>query len=78
MAEFLSGAGPVVLVETDVLDARVVLEIHDALGGETQELADLIVAGIPELAVMPGILDQNFMSANRAHAVVNALSLIHI
>src|ERR1022692_389160 len=64
MAEFLAGVGAVVLVETDVFDAWIVFEIKDTFGGEAQELADLIVAGIPEMAVMAGILDQNFMRAD--------------
>ncbi len=39
-----------------------------------RNMADLIVAGIPELAVVPGIFDQDFMSANRIHAVVDAVA----
>ena len=74
MAEFLAGIRAVVLEEADVLDARVALEVENALGGEAQELPDLVVAGIPELAVVPGIFDQHFMSAHRTHAVVNAVA----
>src|ERR1700740_42673 len=74
MAEFLSRIGTVVLVETDVLNARIALEVKDALGREAQELADLVVAGMPELPVVPRILHQNFMRAHRTHAAVNAVA----
>ena len=47
MAEFLAGVGTVILVETDVLDARVAFEVENSLGGEAKKLADLIVAGMP-------------------------------
>ena len=74
MAEFLPGAGTEILKEADVLDTRVALEIQDALGGQAQELSNLIVAGIPELPVVPGILHQHFVGADRIHAVVNPVA----
>ena len=74
MAEFLPGAGAVILEETHVLDARIVLKVHNPFCGETQKLPNLLIAGIPQLAVVPGILHQNFMSPNRTHAVVNAVA----
>ena len=66
MAEFLAGARAEILEKTDVLDARVVLEIQNAFGGQAQELPNLIVARIPQMAVMARILDQNFVRADRA------------
>jgi len=64
MAEFLAGTGAVILVHTDVLDARIALEVQDSFGGETQKLPNFIIACVPQLAVVPGILHQNLMRAN--------------
>ena len=75
MAEFLARIGAVIFEEADVLDARIALEVHDAFGGQAQELSDLIVTGIPQMAVMPGIFHQNFVSAHRAHAIINAIPM---
>ena len=66
--------GAVILEEADVLDARVALEIQNALGRQAQKLPNLVVAGIPQLPVVPGILDQHFVSAHGTHAVVNAVA----
>ena len=74
MAEFLPGVGAVIFEKADIFDARVALEIEDAFGGQTQELPDLFVAGLPQMPVVSGILDQHFMRAHRAHAVVNAIA----
>ena len=74
MAEFLPGAGAIIFIKADVLDARIALEIEDAFGGEAQELANFVVAGIPEMPVVTGILHQNFVRANGAHAVVDAVA----
>ncbi len=41
---------------------------------EQQELLDLGVRGLPQLAVMLGIFDQDFVRAQRRHAVVESLS----
>ena len=74
MAEFLACAFTVILVETYVLDARIALEIEDALGGQAQKMSDLVVTGIPQMTVVARIFDQHFMRANRVHAVVNAIA----
>src|SRR5580658_3836226 len=74
MAEFLPGVWPEILEEADVLDAWIVLQVHDALGGQSQELPDLVVAGLPEMPVVPGIFHQNFMSADGTHAIIDAVA----
>ena len=74
MLELLSGAGSVILEDADVLEAPIALQVLNALRGQQQELFDLGVAGVPQLAVMRGIFHQHFVRADRAHAVVNAVA----
>jgi hypothetical protein len=57
VTELLAGVLPVIFEETHVLDARITLQIEDALRGKAQELSDLIVTRAPKMAIMPGILD---------------------
>ena len=61
MLEFLSGHGPVILKDADVLEAAVALEVVDALAGQQQELLDFGVARVPQLAVVADILDQHLV-----------------
>ena len=74
MAEFLPGVLAVILEQADVFDARIALEIEDALGGQPQEMSDLIVAGVPQMPVVTRIFDQNFMRADRVHAVIDPVA----
>ena len=74
MAEFLAGILAIVFEQADVLDARVALEVENALGGEAKEVRDLIVAGIPQMPVVARIFDQHFMRAHRMHAVINSVA----
>jgi len=66
MVEFLSGGGAVILENADVLEPAVALQILNSLRGQTQELFDFDVAGIPEMPVVARILDQYFMRADRS------------
>src|SRR5579871_4605295 len=61
MVEFLARVLAVVLEEADVLDARIALEVEDAFSGEAQEVRDLFVAGIPQVAIVTPILDENLV-----------------
>src|SRR5690348_5648484 len=74
MSELLARARPEILEDADVAEAGVAFEVLDALGNEQEELLDLGVAGVPELAVMFRVLDQQLVSADVGHAVVNAFS----
>src|SRR5258708_15677265 len=74
MAELLASVRTVVLEEADILDASIVLEIEDALGGQTQEVSDLVVAGVPKMAVVARILHQHFMRADGMHPVVKTVT----
>src|SRR5271165_4227711 len=74
MAEFLPGVLAVVLEETYVLEAGVALEVENALGGEAEKVRDFLIAGVPQMAVVAGIFDQDFMRADRVHAVINAIA----
>jgi len=74
MFEFLARVGAVILEDADVLDAGVALEILDTLRGETEELLDFGVAGRPKVAIVPGVLHQNFVRAYGTHAVVDAIA----
>ncbi len=64
MAKFLPGAGAEVFEEADIFNARIVFQIEDALGGEVQKLFNLSVAGIPEMAVVLRIFDDDFVRAD--------------
>jgi hypothetical protein len=63
MAKLLPGTGTVIFEKADVFDARIALQVEDALGGEAQKLFDFSVAGIPEMAVVLRILDDHFVRA---------------
>ena len=52
MLEFLPGIDSVILEDADVLEARIALEVLNALRRQQQELLDLGVAGVPQLAVV--------------------------
>src|ERR1039458_2005060 len=71
--EFLSGFRAVILEDADVLEPAVALQILNPQGGQAQELCDFEVGCIPDMAVVAGIFDQNFVSADRSHAVVEAV-----
>src|ERR1700679_2120059 len=74
MAKLLPGARAEVFEEADIFNARVALEVEDALRGEVQKLFNLSVAGIPEMAVVLRILDDDLVRADGAHAVVEAVA----
>src|SRR6202158_2407400 len=74
MAEFLPGILTIVLEQADVLDARIALEVEDALGDQAEEVCDLIVAGIPQVPVVARIFDQHLVRANRVQAVINTVA----
>ena len=56
------------------LKPAVALQILNPQRGQTQELFDFDVARIPEMAVVARIFEQNFVSADRSHAVVEAVA----
>src|SRR5882762_3410700 len=74
VVEFLSGCLAVILENADVLEAAVALQILNPLCRQTQELFDLDVTGIPDMAIVAGILQQNFVSAHRSHSVVESVA----
>jgi hypothetical protein len=74
MLKFLSGANPIILEKADVFKPLVAFEVLNALSCEGKELFDLAIAGGPKGAVVPGILDQDLVSADGAHAVIEAVS----
>ena len=74
MAEFLSCILPIIFEQTDVLDARVALEIENAFGGEAQKVCNLLIAGFPEMAIVIGIFDEHFMRPDGTHAIVQAVA----
>jgi hypothetical protein len=74
MGEFLAGVLAKVFEQADVLDARVTLEVENALGGKSKEVRDFIISGVPQMTVVIGIFDQHFVRAHRVHAVVNSVA----
>ena len=74
MLELLSGAAPVILIEAYIFEAAVAFKILNTLRGKQQELFDLEVACSPQMPVVRGVLHQDFVRADRAHPVVNAVA----
>ena len=74
MTEFLSGIRTEIFKKTDVLDARIAFEVEDALGGEAKEVSNFIIGGVPKMTVVVRVLNQDFMGADRMHAVVDAIA----
>src|ERR1700674_1059893 len=72
--KFLSRRLAVILENADVLEPAVALQILNPQRGQTQALFDFDVARTPEIAVVVGIFEQNFMSADRSHAVVETVA----
>ena len=64
----------VILENADVLEAAVALQILNPLRGQTQKLFDLNVAGIPDMAIVARIFQQNFVRSHRSHAVVESVA----
>src|ERR1700685_1129769 len=73
MLELLARAISVILEDADVLEAAVTFKILDALCCEQQKLLELEVACIPEVPIVDGVFNQNFVRADRAHLIVNAV-----
>ena|SRR3984957_16418158 len=74
MLELLPGAGSMILEDADILEASVALEILNALCGQEQELFEFAVACVPQMPLMRRIFHQNFVRANGAHTVVDAIA----
>jgi hypothetical protein len=64
----------VILEDADVFQARVPLQILDAQRDQAEELFHFGVGRIPEMAVVAGIFDQNFVGADRPHAIIQAFA----
>ena len=74
MGEFLPGALAVILKDADVFQAGIAFQILNAERGEMQELLDFGVAGIPDMAIVARIFDEDFVGSNRSHAIVEAFA----
>src|ERR1700675_759715 len=74
VVEFLSRGLAVILENADVLESAISLQILNPLRGQTQELFDLDVTDIPDMAIVAGIFQQNFVSPHRSHAVVESVA----
>jgi hypothetical protein len=74
MAKFLAGILSVIFEQAHIFHTRIALEVHDAPGHQTQELRDLLIAGIPQMPVVVRILNQHLMRAHRMHAVIDAIA----
>src|SRR5580698_3016030 len=61
MVEFLSRSLAVILENADVLKAAVTFQILNPQRSQPQKLLHLEVAGVPEMAVVPRIFQQNFV-----------------
>jgi hypothetical protein len=74
MIEFLPRARPLILEHADVLEAAIAFQVLHALRAKQQELLNLAIVRVPDLAVVAGIFDQHLVRANRAHRVVEPFS----
>ena len=73
MVKFLSCGRPVIFEYTDVLEAAVSFQVLHALCSKQKKLLDFAVLRIPQVAIMPGILDQHLMGPDRLHSVVDSV-----
>src|SRR5260370_20374754 len=74
VVEFLPGCLAVILENADVLESAIALQILNPLRGQTQALFNLDVTRIPDMAIVAGIFQQNFVSAHPSPAVVEAVA----
>src|SRR5579859_2211098 len=74
MAEFLSSALAVILKQADVLDARIALEVKNALGDNAKVVSDLFVSRSPQMAVVARVFNDHLMGAHRMHPVIDAVA----
>src|SRR5262245_24198390 len=74
MFELLARAGAVVLENAHIFETRITFEILYSLCSQHQELFNLTITGIPELAVVTRILDQHLMRAYRPHPVIKTIT----
>ncbi len=63
-----------VLDDADVFKATVFLEVVDAQGAQLQVLLDLAVVGVPQVAIVAGILDDDLVRADRLHGVIQTVA----
>src|ERR1700730_12949011 len=73
VVEFLSRSLAVILENADVFESAIALQILNPLRRQAQELFDLDVTGIPGMAIVAWIFQQNFVSAHRSHAVIESV-----
>ena len=57
MFELLPSAGSVILEDADVFEASVAFQILNSMGNQQKELFDFGVARVPQMPVVPGVLD---------------------
>ena len=74
MVELLPGMAAEVLDHADVLEAAILLKVVDALSTKRQVLLDLAVVGVPQLSIVAGVFDDDFVSSDRLHGVVQAIA----
>lgn len=74
MGKLLSRCRTEILEHADVAEAGVAFEVLNALGHEQEELLDFRLAGVPKMAVVLGVFDQQLVSAHVGHAVVDAFA----
>src|SRR3974390_2012335 len=74
MVEFLTGVGPVIFENADVLEAAVPLQILDTESRQAQELLDLVVIGIPQMPFVARFFEQYFVRSHRTHAVIQPVA----
>ena len=72
MRPLLARQRAAILEDGDVLEARISLQIQDALGIGFEDALDLLVLHAAEPSVVVGRFDDDLVSAHGAHAVVNA------
>jgi hypothetical protein len=74
VVELLPGHTAVILEDADVLKPDIAFEVLNALSAEGEILFDLAIVGVPEMTIMPRVLDNDFMRADRAHFVIKSVT----
>src|SRR5580698_6703743 len=74
MVELLPCSLAVIFENADVFEAAVAFQILKPLRGQTQKLFDFGITRIPQVTVMTWIFEQNFMSPDGSHTVVESVT----
>src|SRR5208283_5280265 len=74
VVELLTGGAAEILEDADVLETNVTLQVLNPLAAQSQVLLDLAIVGVPEMAVVAGVFDDDFVRSDWPHCVVKSVA----